>query len=93
VVRDRNLVAAVRFFYPAREETPIRSIRFDFGPQGAPPAVDHLALLAEMGSVVSPPPKGIVNGRIAFATAVGQSADECRLALDAAEKALRVNED
>ncbi len=93
VVRDRNLVAAVRFFYPAKEDTTIESIRFDFGAQAAPPAVDQLALLTEIGSVKSPPPRGTVAGRIAFATAVGQSAHDCRVALDAAEKALRVNED
>ena len=93
VVRDRNLVAAVRFFYPAEEDTVIQSIRFDFGAQGAPSAVDQLAVLPAIGSVKSPPPRGTVAGRIAFATAVGQTADECRLALDAAEKALRVNED
>jgi biotin carboxylase len=93
VVRDRSLVAAVRFFYPAAEDTVINSIRFDFGPQGAPAAVDQLALLPDIGSVKSPPPRGTVAGRIAFATAVAQTADECRLALDAAEKALRVNEE
>ncbi|WP_203913234.1 ATP-grasp domain-containing protein [Rhizocola hellebori] len=93
VVHDRNLVAAVRFFYPAAEDTVMRSIRFDFGPQGAPPAVDQLAVLPKIGSVKSPPPKGTVAGRIAFATAVGQSLHDCRLALDAAEKALLVNED
>jgi biotin carboxylase len=93
VVRDRNRVAAVRFFYPAQEDTVIQSIRFDFGGQGAPAAVDQLALLPDIGSVKSPPPRGTVAGRIAFATAIAQTADECRLALDAAEKALRVNEE
>jgi hypothetical protein len=42
------------------------------------------------GTVVSPPPEGIVLGRIAFATAVADSADECREALQAAETALVV---
>ncbi len=92
LTREGAKVAAVRFFYPPKENTVIESLRFDF-PQGAPAAVDQLAILVEPGAVKSPPPRGIVAGRIAFATAVGDSAAECRLALDAAEKALRLNED
>jgi hypothetical protein len=42
-----------------------------------------------VGAAKAPPPAGTVNGRIAFATAVGETRQECRLALDAAEKALR----
>ncbi|HCT76816.1 MAG TPA: phosphoribosylglycinamide synthetase [Micromonosporaceae bacterium] len=90
---DRKLVAAVRFFYPKEIQTVIRSIEFDFGAVGMPAAIDKLALLPELGTVKSPPPEGTVNGRIAFATAVAETAQECRDALDVAEKALRVNED
>lgn len=90
VVHDRILVAAVRFFYPAGQDTLISSIRFD--ETDLPPAIDQLVLLAESGSVKSPPPEGTLNARIAFATAVAETAQECRVALDAAEAALRVNE-
>ncbi|MDI1462034.1 ATP-grasp domain-containing protein [Catellatospora sp. KI3] len=89
VVPDRKLVAAVRFFYPEHDDTRIDSIGFD--PAGLPPAVDLTALLAVPGDVRSAPPGGTVNGRIAYATAVAQTAQECRDALDAAAAALRVN--
>ncbi|WP_254549448.1 ATP-grasp domain-containing protein [Catellatospora tritici] len=89
VVPDRKLVAAVRFFYPEHNDTRIESIRFDTA--GLPAAIDLTALLAEPGDVRSAPPAGTVNGRIAYATAVAQTARECRDALDAAAAALRVN--
>jgi len=41
--------------------------------------------------VVSPPPKGTTFGRIAFATALADTAAECREALAAAQAALRVD--
>lgn len=90
ISRDTKLVAAVRFFYPPEPDTRIDTLRFDF--EGTrPAAIDMLALLADPGSVKSPPPKGTVNGRIAFATAVAETAGECTAALDAAEAALRIN--
>lgn len=88
-VPDRKLVAGVRFFYPARPDMLIESLGFDRA--GLPPAVDELALLAEPGERRSPPPAGTVNGRVAFATAVAPTAQECRDALDAAGAALRIN--
>lgn len=91
VRRDRSKVAAVRFFYPPKEDTHIESLRFDFGSAGAPDAIDQLAILVEPGAVKSPPPRGIIAGRMAFATAVADTAGECRQALDAAEKALHLN--
>ena len=39
---------------------------------------------------MSPPPKGTVWGRIAFAIATGGAVEECGAALDAAEAALHV---
>jgi biotin carboxylase len=87
VERDRDLVAGVRFFYPEQDDTVIHELDFDFDHR--PAAVDLVAVLAAPGEVKSPPPDGTVNGRMAFATAVGQTREECRLALDAAEKALR----
>ncbi|MEV4416101.1 ATP-grasp domain-containing protein [Catellatospora sp. NPDC049609] len=88
-VPDRKLVAGVRFFYPARPDTVVETLGFDRA--GLPAAVDELALLAEPGDRRSPPPAGTVNGRVAFATAVAQTAAECRAALDAAGAALRIN--
>jgi len=84
----RQRVAGVRFFYVERDDTTIGSIAFD--PTGLPSTVDRLVTVAQPGFVASPPPKGTVFGRIAYATAVGDSIGECALALDAAEAALRV---
>lgn len=88
-VPDRKLVAAVRFFYPAESDTVVTTL--DFDRDGLPPAIDELALLAEPGDRRSPPPAGTVNGRVAYATAVAQTARECERALDAAGAALRIN--
>lgn len=91
VSADRKLVSGVRFFYPEHKDTVISSIRFE--EDGLPPAIDMLALLPAIGAVKSPPPEGTAAGRIAFATAVSETFEECRQALDAAEAALRVNAD
>jgi biotin carboxylase len=85
---DRKLVGAVRFFYPDRDGTVVESV--DFDPAALPPAVDRAVPLAGPGDVVSPPPKGTLFGRIAFATAVAATAEECRAALAGAAAALRV---
>jgi biotin carboxylase len=78
----------VRFCYVTDEETVIDSVSFD---QPALPEQTDLAVaLAKPGDVVSPPPKGIVSGRIAFAIAVADSIESCRSALDTAQAALRV---
>lgn len=87
VVRpDRKLVGAVRFFYPSADDTSVESVGFG----ELPPAVDRAEALVEPGEVVSPPPKGTLLGRVAFATAVAGSEQECRAALDAAAAALTV---
>uniref|UniRef100_UPI000E3BADBB ATP-grasp domain-containing protein n=1 Tax=Allorhizocola rhizosphaerae TaxID=1872709 RepID=UPI000E3BADBB len=89
ITRSEKLVAAVRFFYPSEVDTRIEGISFEFaGPR--PAAIDTLAVLAKPGVIKSPPPEGTLTGRMAFATAVAETADECRSALDAAEAALRV---
>ncbi|WP_144118700.1 ATP-grasp domain-containing protein [Catellatospora sichuanensis] len=88
-VPDRRLVAAVRFFYPAQPDTVIETLAFDRA--GLPRAVDELALLADPGDRRSPPPKGTVNGRVAYATAVAATPRACERALDAAGAALRIN--
>ena len=55
-----------------------------------PSTVDRAVTVAQPGAVVSPPPKGTVWGRIAYATTIGDSIDECARTLDAAGAALRV---
>jgi hypothetical protein len=84
----RCRVAGIRFFYVDREDTTIETVAFD--ESGLPPTIDRAVPVAVAGAVVSPPPRGTVWGRIAYATAVGDSIDECRIALDAAEAALEV---
>jgi biotin carboxylase len=81
-------VAGVRFFYVEQEDTTIASLAFH--DQGLPEAVDRLVPLAREGAVVSPPPKGTWWGRVAFATAVADSFDECAQAIAAAEAALEI---
>ena len=88
VVSERELVGAVRFFYVEQDDTTIGEVRFD--DSGLPGAADLLVPLAAPGDVVSPPPKGSTFGRIAFATAVAETAHECQHALDAAQAALTV---
>ncbi len=83
---DRKLVAAVRFFYVDRDDTAISSVRF----VDPPSTVDLAVPLAGPGDVVSPPPKGTLLGRVAFATAVAATAAECAAALDGAAAALQI---
>ena len=96
VTPDRELVGAVRFFYVEHEDTTIGEVRFDDAalaahrPGLAGSVLDRLVVDAQPGDVVSPPPRGTVWGRIAFATAVASSAAECTAALDAAQAALSV---
>jgi len=52
--------------------------------------VDRAIAVAQPGAVVSPPPKGTVWGRIAFAIAVCPDVPACARALDAAQAALEV---
>lgn len=85
---DRARVAGIRFFYPEQDDTTIRSVRFDEA--RLPDAIDRFAPMVAPGDVVSPPPAGILVGRVAFATAVADSAEECRAALETAETALVV---
>lgn len=86
VAADRKLVAAVRFFYVDADDTTISSVRF----VDPPSTVDLAVPLAGPGDVVSPPPKGTLLGRVAFATAVAATAAECAAALAGAAAALRI---
>jgi biotin carboxylase len=90
VVPDRRMVAAVRFFYPEREDTRIGEVRIDHA--RLPSTVDRCEVIAAPGEVKSPPPKGTRWGRIALATAVARTVGECRAALDAAAGAITVVE-
>lgn len=83
----RHQVAGVRFFYVTEDDTVVASA--DFRPP-LPAAVDEAVVLVRPGAVVSPPPKGTVWGRIAYATAAAESRDSCRRALDSAEAAFAV---
>lgn len=87
---DRALVGGVRFFYAEEDDTVISSIQFDESARH--PATDLLVPLLEPGATCSPPPKGTLVGRVAYATAVGRTRQECAAALDAAQAGLRINE-
>ncbi len=85
---DRTRAAGIRFFYPEKDDTTIKSVGFD--EDRLPAGIDRVSPMVLPGTVVSPPPKGIVLGRFAFATAAADSAAECREALESAEAALLV---
>jgi len=85
---DRARTAGIRFFYPAEENTTIASV--GFAGERLPAGIDQVSPMVLPGTVVSPPPEGIVLGRIAFATAVADTAAGCREALESAEGALVV---
>ncbi|MFD6422863.1 ATP-grasp domain-containing protein [Streptomyces sp. NPDC060198] len=80
--------AAIRFFYPPADDTTIGSL--DFDRSELPSCLDLLEPLVGPGDVVSPPRKGLIDGRIALASAVADTAEECAAALDRAERALRL---
>lgn len=84
----RELVAAVRFFYVDEDDTVIDRVAFE---EAALPTDTHSAVvLAEHGAVYSPPPRGLVFGRIAFVTVAATTAGRCEAALDEAAAALQV---
>ncbi len=88
LVPTRELACAVRFFYVTRDHTVIDSVGFD--EDALPPGIDLAVALAQPGDVVSPPPTGIVSGRVAFATVTGRTRAECAETLDGAQRALRL---
>ncbi len=88
---DRALAGGVRFFYVEEDDTVLGAVRFDGG--ALHPAIDLALALASPGDTASPPPKGTVSGRIALATAVAATVEECRAALGSAEAALRIGTD
>jgi len=90
VSADRALFGAVRFCYVPYEMT-VSAISFDAGrmPAGLD-GLDLAVVRAEPGQRLAPPPGGTVWGRIAYITAVGESAEQCRAVIAAAEAALVV---
>ncbi|XVS66959.1 ATP-grasp domain-containing protein [Actinosynnema sp. CA-299493] len=88
VAHAHDRVAGIRFFYVEEEDTTLGSLAFD--PARLPEGIDRVVTVAQPGAVVSPPPKGTVWGRIAFAIATGDSREEVTTRLDAAEAALDV---
>jgi biotin carboxylase len=84
----RSQVTAIRFFYAAEDDTVIDALGFDV--ELLPAELDRAVPVALPGAVVSPPPKGTLWGRIAYATVVAESQQACDLALDAAAAALVV---
>jgi hypothetical protein len=89
VESDRRQHGAVRFLYVDALDTVIGDI--SFAEAELPPAVDLAVALVAPGAVVSPPPQGTLGGRIAYITAVADSAAECEAAIDGATAALRLN--
>jgi biotin carboxylase len=84
----RSLVGGVRFFYVDEDDTVLQDVRFD--DTRLPAAIDLAVAIAPANATVSPPPKGTLWGRIAYATVVAETMSEAAVALDAAGAALRV---
>ncbi|MFJ8593520.1 ATP-grasp domain-containing protein [Streptomyces sp. NPDC093598] len=84
----RRRVCAIRFFYPERDDSVIEEVRFEEA--GLPPQIVRCGPLAGKGEVKSPPPRGLMDGRVAYAIARDGDADACRAALEKAREALRV---
>ena len=82
---SESKAGAVRFFYPSEEDTVIGSVTAEL-----PPEIDMFLPLAGNGEVMSPPPKGTAFGRIALATALAPTVEECTRALDTVEASLTV---
>jgi predicted ATP-grasp superfamily ATP-dependent carboligase len=88
VTPTRRLAGAVRFFYPDHDDTEIGAVDLDLDSLPARP--DRFVVLAEPGEVMSPPPKGTLFGRVAFATAVADGPRQCLDTLAAVRSALTI---
>jgi biotin carboxylase len=82
----RSEVTGIRFFYAPEDDTTIEAIRFEAA--ALPPETDLAVTLVGPGDVMSPPPKGTMSGRVAFATVRAGTVPACQAALDAAGAAL-----
>lgn len=81
-------VAAVHFFYPTRDVT-VAQVDVDRG--ALPPSVVAAAALAAAGQELALPPAGHVTSRYAYAVVVGDSAEVCGDALQAAARAITLS--
>ncbi len=88
VAPARTGAGAVRFFYPDRDATVIGSVDLDVA--ALPTRPDRFVVLAEPGETMSPPPKGTLFGRVAFATAIGEHPRQCTDTLEAVRSALTI---
>ncbi|GIG59428.1 carboxylase [Longispora fulva] len=87
-VVDRKLVAGVRFFWVAEDNTVLERVYFDEA--ALPPQID-IAFAHFTPGEIRHRPRGVYGGRIATATVLTETVAECHAALDAAEAALRIN--
>ncbi|MEY2516472.1 MAG: hypothetical protein QOJ89_3830, partial [bacterium] len=85
---SRALVGGVRFFYVEHDDSVVEDVSFDAA--RLPARIDLAVATAAPGAIVSPPPRGTLFGRIAYATVLGETMAQADTALDAAEAALRV---
>lgn len=88
LTRTVSKVAAIRFYYP---DDDVRVSEVSFDSTLLPADIERAVPLADPGQLVQPPPRGSAwESRLAQAVAVADSADACRVALDAAGKAMIV---
>ncbi|NUR30094.1 MAG: ATP-grasp domain-containing protein, partial [Catenulispora sp.] len=81
-----NRVAAIRFFYPEQDGVLARVVVDE---DALPAEIEQARVLMAPMTDVKLPPRGVAwLSRVAHAIAVADTADECRAALDAAEKAI-----
>jgi hypothetical protein len=90
VTPTRRLAGAVRFFYPDHDDTVIGSVDLDVSTLPSRP--DRFVVLVEPGEVLSPPPKGTLFGRAAFATAIADRPRQCADTLEAVGSVLAIRE-
>jgi biotin carboxylase len=88
VTPTRRLAGAVRFFYPDHDDTVIGSVGLDVA--ALPTVPDRFVVLVEPGEVLSPPPKGTLFGRVAFATAIADRPRQCVDTLEAVRSAITI---
>jgi biotin carboxylase len=86
-IGDRCRHGAVRFCYVDRETT-VADVVVD--ESGLTPTVDRVEVLAVPGHTYAPPPEGTAFGRIAFVTAVAETAAACAAGVESGVRALRV---
>lgn len=85
----RSDVAGARFAYPPSKDLTVADLSFDRA--ALPPEIDRAELLVEPGAVISPPARGLIDGRVALVTARAATTQACSYALDGGLSVLRVN--